>query len=94
MLDDPQAAEPVEFTTRRECLFAPAGTTLRGYRGGRYRFTPLAGNAAEYELADDWYRHGNAVGGRLQLHFAAQPVLMRGLFTRPQAQREGYAGVG
>lgn len=94
VLDEPQAAEPVEFTTRRDCLFAPAGTTLRAYRGGRYQFTPLEGHTAGYELADDWYRHGNAVGGRLQIHFTAQPVLLRGLFTRPPSQREGYAGVG
>lgn len=94
VLREPQAPDPVEFTTRADCLFAPAGTTLRAYRGGRYQFTPLDHHTARSELADDWYRHGNTVGGRLQLHFAAHPVLLRGLFTRPTQQREGYAGVG
>ena len=93
--DEPEHPCPVEFTARRDCLFAPAGTTLRAYRGGRYQFVPQEPSVAiDQELAEDWYRHGNTVGGRLQLHFAAQPVLLRGLFARPSTGRAGYVNVG
>jgi cobyrinic acid a,c-diamide synthase len=96
VLDAMEPFSPVEFMLERGCPLGPAGTTLRGYRGGRYQFEPLAGcempaGAAPHDL----FSAGNTVGGRMQLHFGAQPALLGNLLERRDYRRaEAYAFIG
>jgi cobyrinic acid a,c-diamide synthase len=96
VLPEMQPFEPVEFVVRRNGPLGARGTTLRGYRGGCYRFEQADdGDLLTVELPNDLYTCGNVVGGRLQLHFVAQPSLLQTVFEPRDRNREGvYAGVG
>lgn len=83
---------PVEFTLAGRSPLGPPGLPVRGYRGGRYRFDPVEScPAPAAELPHDLFAAGNVVGGRVQLHFLAQPQLLSNLFDR---REDFYAVVG
>jgi hypothetical protein len=45
-------------------------------------------------LPNELYTCGNVVGGRLQLHFIAQPTLLKSVFEdRDRNPQRAYAGV-
>lgn len=84
--------EPVEFTLGGCGRLGPPGTTVRGYRGGCYRFEPVEPCASPaVELPRDLFAAGNVVGGRMQLHLLEQPTLLSALFDR---REKFYAVVG
>jgi cobyrinic acid a,c-diamide synthase len=93
-LDEPEPFTPVEFTLGRRCPLGPRGTTLRGYRGGRYRFEPVAPwETSAADAPHDLFSAGTVVGGRMQLHFVAQPALLGSLLER-RTRDDAYAVVG
>ena len=83
------AAAPlaVEFRTNDDSWLIPADTACRAYRDFAWTFDALCSVDHLTLAADDLWRIGDLIGGRLQLHLAAQPRLLERLFLphRPAA---------
>jgi cobyrinic acid a,c-diamide synthase len=79
---EPQTPVPVTRTLLRDCWLGPRGTTVRGYKTGRWRLIPsiekfecpacFGALAAE----GDWFYHHHAVGSLIHLHFGAFPEVV------------------
>jgi cobyrinic acid a,c-diamide synthase len=74
---EPEPPAPVTRTLTRDCWIGPRGTTVRGYRSGRWRLIPGAdpldcpscfGNLSD---EGDLFFHHHAVGGMIHLHLGA-----------------------
>jgi len=78
----PHSPAPVTRTLLRDCWLGPRGTTVRGYKSGRWRLIPsiekfecpacFGALAAE----GDWFYHHHAVGSLLHLHLGALPEVV------------------
>ncbi|OHB80430.1 MAG: hypothetical protein A2W31_00590 [Planctomycetes bacterium RBG_16_64_10] len=77
--DDP-APEPTEITVSRDSWLAPRGAKLRGYCNSTWEIRPagpLVSHSGRPGRPADLVAHQQALGGRLQLNFAAQPDFLR-----------------
>ncbi|MFI5459751.1 MAG: cobyrinic acid a,c-diamide synthase [Isosphaerales bacterium] len=79
---DPHSPAPVTRTLLRDCWLGPRGTTVRGYKSGRWRLIP---SIEKFECPacfgalsaeDDWFYHHHAVGSLLHLHLGALPEVV------------------
>jgi cobyrinic acid a,c-diamide synthase len=91
---------PVSRTLARDCWLGPTGTTVRGYRSGRWRLHPGADPLdcpscfGALTAHDDFFYHHHAVGSLIHLHLGALPEVVsafagphRASLTLPSAQR-------
>jgi len=75
---------PVETTLHRGCWLSPGNSTIRGYRGGRWRLPPhpeLRGLSIAGESDVDVLAQGPLVACNLNLHLASQVSLLRHFFS-------------
>lgn len=84
----PEPAEPVptEFTVTQDNWLAPAGTRLRGYRSGRWRFDPLGCRLDANQKSccqPDLLGCNCVVGSLIHFHFAALPEIFLNFFRPP-----------
>jgi cobyrinic acid a,c-diamide synthase len=86
----PQLPQAVEFSAGVENWLAPVDRKFRAYRSRAWVFDALDHVERLCGEGDDLLRSGEAIGGRLQLHLAAQPALLSRLLetagTRAPAQ--------
>ena len=77
-------AVAIEANLAYECWLGEAGSTLRGYRTGRWNIEPTdesARNIVDGDLREnDILAYHNAIGSRVHLNFAMQPLLLDRLF--------------
>jgi len=81
---DPSAPVPVTRTLARDSWLGPAGTTVRGYRSGRWRLRPAPdpgdcparANSGALTLQRDAFVRHHAVGSLIHLHLAALPEVV------------------
>ncbi|HKI21325.1 MAG TPA: cobyrinic acid a,c-diamide synthase [Isosphaeraceae bacterium] len=82
LLSDPHSPAPVTRTLLRDCWLGPRGTTVRGYKSGRWRLIP---SIEKFECPacfgalsaeGDWFYHHHAVGSLLHLHLGALPEVV------------------
>jgi len=79
---DPSPPTPVTRTLIRDGWLGPKGTTVRGYRSGRWRLLPgvqpLDCPTCFGPLTDqgDFYHHHHAVGSLIHLHLGALPEVV------------------
>jgi cobyrinic acid a,c-diamide synthase len=91
----PQAPQAVEFAAEVENWLAPKERKFRAYRSRAWVFDALDQVERLCGDSDDLLRSGEAIGGRLQLHLAAQPALLaRLLSTTAPRQAVQAAEVG
>jgi cobyrinic acid a,c-diamide synthase len=74
---EPASPLPVERTLTRDCWIGPKGTTVRGYRSGRWRLVPGADPLdcpscfGSLTAEGDVFFHHHAVGSLIHLHLGA-----------------------
>jgi cobyrinic acid a,c-diamide synthase len=96
LVPEPRWPEPVERELLRSSWLGPAGTTLRGYRPGRWRLLPAPepddcpARSGRLTLEPDIFFRSNAIGSLVHLHLGAVPELAAG-FASPAAARTGAA---
>jgi cobyrinic acid a,c-diamide synthase len=82
LLANPEPPTPVTRTLRHDCWLGPAGTTVRGYRSGRWLLHPsiekleCAACFGTLTAHGDWFCHHHAVGSLLHLHLGALPEVV------------------
>jgi cobyrinic acid a,c-diamide synthase len=95
---DPTDPTPVERTLVRDVWLGPKGTSVRGYRSGRWVLHPAPEPddcpSAPGPLTDlrDMYYRKNAVGSLIHLHLGALPVVVAAFASasrRPPIARPG-----
>ncbi len=70
---------PAEMTVARDCWFAKAGDSLRGYHNSRWRIEPLAPIGSlvrEPAQRFDLLRAGNVIASNIHLNLVGQPNLL------------------
>lgn len=96
LLPNPNPPTPVARTLTRDCWLGPKGTTVRGYKSGRWRLRPGADPLdcpncfGPLTAQDDVFYHHHAVGSLIHLHLGAFPEVVeafagphRASLTRP-----------
>jgi cobyrinic acid a,c-diamide synthase len=82
LLSDPLPPAPVTRTLLYDTWLGARGTTVRGYKSGRWRLVP---GTERFECPEcvgplsaegDWYFHHHAVGSLLHLHLGALPEVV------------------
>jgi len=82
LLSDPRPPTPVTRTLLHDCWLGPRGTTVRGYKSGRWRLIP---SIEKFECPAcfgalsaecDWFYHHHAVGSLLHLHLGSLPEVV------------------
>ncbi len=74
---------PVARTLIRDCWLGPKGTTVRGYKSGRWRLRPGADPLdcpncfGALTAEDDVFYHHHAVGSLIHLHLGAFPEVVQ-----------------
>jgi cobyrinic acid a,c-diamide synthase len=83
LLSDPQPPTAVIRTLLHDTWLGVRGTEVRGYKSGRWRFTPARTERLEcpqcvgpLSAEGDWYFHHHAVGSLLHLHLGALPEVV------------------
>ncbi len=79
LLPNPTDPQPVVRVLTRESWLGRAGTMVRGYRSGRWRFRPVADAsppAGALTAQGDIYCRHHAVGGLMHLHLASLPQVV------------------
>jgi cobyrinic acid a,c-diamide synthase len=91
----PQPPQAVEFSACAENWLAPVERKFRAYRSRAWVFDALDHVERLCGEDDDLLRAGEAIGGRLQLHLAAQPALLARLLepAAPRAVQPAAVGV-
>jgi cobyrinic acid a,c-diamide synthase len=83
VLPDIQPPTPVTRTLINDCWLGPRGTTVRGYKSGRWHLIP---SIEPFECSScfgalaaegDWFYRHHAVGSLLHLHLGALPEVVR-----------------
>jgi cobyrinic acid a,c-diamide synthase len=87
----PQAPQAVEFAASVDNWLAPVEQKFRAYRSRAWVFDALDHVERLCGDTDDLLRAGEAIGGRLQLHLAAQPALLTRLLETAGARRVAQA---
>jgi cobyrinic acid a,c-diamide synthase len=101
LLAQPDPPRPVTRVLRHDCWLGAQGTTVRGYRSGRWRLH------ASYERFEcpacfgaltrdsDLFYHHHAVGGLLHLHLGALPEVVSAFAGphRPSLRRPSIHGL-
>jgi cobyrinic acid a,c-diamide synthase len=97
----PEPPRPVTRILRHDCWLGAAGTTVRGYRSGRWRLhasserfeCPACFGALTFDN-DLFYRH-HAVGGLMHLHLGALPEVVSAFAGphRPSLRRPSMHGL-
>ena len=83
LLPNPSAPTPVSRTLIRDGWLGPKGTTVRGYRSGRWRLIPGADPLdcpscfGPMTAEGDFFQHHHAVGGLMHLHLGALPEVVK-----------------
>jgi cobyrinic acid a,c-diamide synthase len=90
----PQPPQAIEFAAGIDNWLAPTDRTFRAYRSRAWVFDALDHVDRLCGDGDDLLRSGEAIGGRLQLHLAAQPALLARLLETSGARRNVKAGEG
>ena len=73
---------PVARTLTRDCWLGPKGTTVRGYKSGRWRLRPGADPLdcpncfGALTAQDDVFYHHHAIGSLIHLHLGAFPEVV------------------
>jgi cobyrinic acid a,c-diamide synthase len=82
LLSDPQPPAPVTRILLHDTWLGARGTEVRGYKSGRWRFTPRSERlecpqcVGPLSAEGDWYFHHHAVGSLLHLHLGALPEVV------------------
>jgi cobyrinic acid a,c-diamide synthase len=82
LLNEPQPPRPVSRVLERDGWLGPKGTTVRGYRSGRWRLRPAPepnhcpGNSGVLTHQGDIYFRHHAVGSLIHLHLGALPQVV------------------
>jgi cobyrinic acid a,c-diamide synthase len=82
LISDPQPPVPVTRRLLHDSWLGPQGTTVRGYKSGRWRLIPITSQfhcPAGYgtlSAEGDWFCHHHAVGSLLHLHLGALPEVV------------------
>jgi len=82
LLPNPEPPVPVARTLTRDCWLGPKGTTVRGYKSGRWRLRPGAdpldcpNNCGTLTVQNDFFYHHHAVGSLIHLHLGAFPEVV------------------
>jgi cobyrinic acid a,c-diamide synthase len=82
LLSDPLPPAPVTRTLLHDTWLGIRGTEVRGYKSGRWRFTPRTERlecpqcVGPLSAEGDWYFHHHAVGSLLHLHLGALPEVV------------------
>jgi len=87
----PQPPQAVEFAAGVENWLAPVDQKFRAYRSRAWVFDALNHVERLCGAGDDLLRSGEAIGGRLQLHLAAQPALLARLLEPTGARAANQA---
>lgn len=79
---EPKPPVAVEVNLASDCWLGETGEMLRGYRNGRWRIDAAeeAAKSLTEESGNDILGYHNAIGSRVHLNFAMQPVLLDRLF--------------
>jgi cobyrinic acid a,c-diamide synthase len=82
LLGDPLPPAPVSRKLLHDTWLGIRGTEVRGYKSGRWRFTPKRQRlecpqcVGPLSAEGDWYFHHHAVGSLLHLHLGALPEVV------------------
>jgi cobyrinic acid a,c-diamide synthase len=82
LLPEPKPPAPVTRTLLHDCWLGPAGTVVRGYKGGRWHLIPSVepfecpACFGALSAEGDWFYHHHAVGSLLHLHLGALPEVV------------------
>ncbi|WP_250847231.1 cobyrinic acid a,c-diamide synthase [Aquisphaera insulae] len=98
--EQPTPPAPVTRTLSHDCWLGSRGTTVRGYRSGRWRLTPshepleCPESFGSLTSEGDLYYHHHAVGSLIHLHLGALPEVVAAFANphRPSLRRPPVRG--
>jgi cobyrinic acid a,c-diamide synthase len=101
LLDQPEPPKPVTRTLLHDCWLGSKGTTVRGYKSGRWR---LHSSFERFECPTcfgsltnhgDLFSHHHAVGSLIHLHLGALPEVVTAFAGphRPSLKRPSIHGL-